>query len=276
MADPIVVTPPNVVSNFSPAPNRRTDTREQFTIKADQRMTEENRLTGELNQLAGWMNDTATLVANAGGVVAEDLQEVKDAAEQVDTDRRAAQAAALAAGEQAGAAQTSAQAADEAAQGAGTFRNQAETFRNQAQTLRNESEEFRDQAQVLRDQTEEIKIGDAIDDTSLRPDQARSAQNDSIGNFRNVPMAASGAIVPLDFAQITAAGASITVTLPVAPLEGTLVMVGNLTARRDHQIAVGAAKVKGQDAAGFILIDKPHFTITLKYVNAAYGWEVMQ
>lgn len=158
------------------------------------------------------------------------------------------------------------------ASGAATVAGQA---RAQTEQFRDESEGFRNEAQQFRDEAQAIVIGDAIDDVAISETQVRSSLNDSIGNFRNVAVNADAAIGPLDFAQITAAGAAVTVTLPADPLEGQIFMIGNLKARRDHRIAVGSAPVKGQDAGGFILIDKPSFTVTLKYTGPVYGWEVL-
>ena len=119
-------------------------------------------------------------------------------------------------------------------------------------------------------------VADVIADTAVSSFQVRSSLNDSIGNFENVNVAASATITALQHGRITAAGAGVVVTIPSAPLEGQMVMVSNLTSRLDHTIAVGSNKVKGQDPAGTLNIDRANITITLKYINAAYGWEVMQ
>lgn len=57
------------IDPFSPAPNRQTDSREQFTIKADQRMLEENRFTGQANELAAFVDQRA-IDANASAQAA--------------------------------------------------------------------------------------------------------------------------------------------------------------------------------------------------------------
>ena len=103
----------------------------------------------------------------------------------------------------------------------------------------------------------------------------RSALDVSRGYFRTVLVAADTAIRVLDFAPITATAAAVTVTLPANPEAGYLVMVSNMTQRRDHRIAVGSTPVKVQDAGGFILIDTPSFTVTLKYIGPVYGWKVL-
>lgn len=95
------------------------------------------------------------------------------------------------------------------------------------------------------------------------------------GTFVAVPAAADVSIGPLEFAHITNAAAAVTVTLPAEPTEGQLVMVGNLTTRRDHRAAVGVVPVKGRAAGGFVVLDKPHTTVTFKYVDAVYGWEIV-
>lgn len=116
---------------------------------------------------------------------------------------------------------------------------------------------------------------DLIDDVSLSPIKVRSAFNDSIGNFENIDVSTSTSINALQFARITATGASVSVTLPSSPSEGQIVMVANLTSRSDHQILVGSVPVKGQDAGGSIIIDRAFYTVTLKYVNVMYGWEII-
>lgn len=153
---------------------------------------------------------------------------------------------------------SAASASETAAEG---FRDEAETYRNQALQYRNEAEA--------------IVVGDVVDDVSLSPIKIRSAFNDSIGNFENVEVSTSTAINPLQFARITATGAPVSVTLPASPSDGQIFMVGNLTSRTDHQILVGSIPVKGQDAGGSIIIDKPFYTVTLKYVNATYGLEIL-
>lgn len=125
-------------------------------------------------------------------------------------------------------------------------------------------------------QAEATVVADVIADTAVSSFQVRSSLNDSIGNFENVNVAVSATITALQHGRITAAGAGVVVTIPNAPLEGQMVMVSNLTSRLDHTIAVGSNKVKGQDPVGTLNIDRANITITLKYINAAYGWEVMQ
>ena len=235
----------------------------QWTLAFNaQTIPELNQAITDINSAATTSGQNATNAANSATIAGQH----KDAA-------ATSAAAALASQNSASGSATAASNAATAAEG---YRDQTAAAVGQAEGFRDESEDFRDEAQQFRDEAQAIVIGDAIDDTSLEPYQVRSAQNASIGHFRNVPMAASGAIQPLDFAQITAAGSSITVTLPGSPLIGQLFMVGNLTSRVDHLIAVGSSPVKGATADGFIVFDKALFTITLKYVNATYGWEIMQ
>lgn len=267
MADPIVITPAPTLTNYSEAPNRRTDSREQFAIKADRRMTEENRFTGEANALAAWMRTTAQMVETGAGTVAEDLEAVEVAAEQVRLNKAASEQAAQT-------AVSSAETAGAAAGIAVTARNEALTSRNQAETFRNESEQLKQATQALRDQTEAIKVADAIDDTSLEPYQVRSAQNASVGHFRNLAgIIESGPIGIMDFAPIAATDASITLTLPASPLEGQMVMIANMTNRLDHQLAVST--IRGKATGGFLVINEAFRTVTLKFIGGAFGWEIL-
>lgn len=94
------------------------------------------------------------------------------------------------------------------------------------------------------------------------------------GTFVAVSAAADVTIGPLEFAHITNAAAAVMVAVPAVPEEGQMVMVGNLTPRLDHSIDVGSNKVKGQ-VAGSLVIDRAYTTITMKYISAAYGWEVL-
>ena len=140
---------------------------------------------------------------------------------------------------------------------------------------RNEAETYRDQALQYRNEAESIVVDAVIDDVSLSPIKIRSAFNDSIGNFENIDVSTSTTISALQFARITATGAPVSVTLPASPSEGQMFMVANLTNRADHRILVGSIPVKGQDADGSIIIDRPFYTVTLKYVNATYGLEIL-
>lgn len=235
----------------------------QWTLAFNnQTIPELNQAITDINSAVNTSGQSATNAANSATLAGQH----KDAAE-------ASAAASLASQNS---ASGSASTASDAATAAEGYRDQTATAVGQAEDYRDQSQQFRNQAEEFRDQAQAIVIGDAIDDTSLEPYQVRSAQNASIGFLRVVQMFASGSIIALDFAQIMATNESITVTIPVDPPEGIELTVGNLTDRRDHRIAVGAMKVKGQDPAGFILIDKPHFTINLKYINAAYGWEILQ
>lgn len=72
------------IDPFSPAPNRQTDSREQFTIKADARMAEENRFTGQANELAVFVDQRA-------------IDATQSAAEAADSAEAAAVSAAAAA-----------------------------------------------------------------------------------------------------------------------------------------------------------------------------------
>ncbi len=94
MAEPIPYIEP-----FSPAPNRQTDSREQFTIKVDQRMLEENRFTGQANALADFVN------ARAQGVGESVSAAQQSAAAAQQAEQAAGQQVALAADEVAKAAQ---------------------------------------------------------------------------------------------------------------------------------------------------------------------------
>lgn len=242
---------------------------------ADAFVTDQYRWTADFNSATiPAMNQAVTDVND--GVNATDANVTAAAASAT-----AAAGSATAASGSATAAAGSATAADASADAAALSESNAAGSAiaaagsaTAAEGFRDESETFRDEALQYRNEAEAIVIGTAIDDTSLQPYQVRSAFNDSIGNFRNVEMTASGAIIPLDFAQITATGSAITVTVPSSPVDGQMVMIGNLTDRTDHQIDVGSSMVKGQDPSGFILIDKSFYTVTLKYVNSAYGWEV--
>lgn len=94
MAEPIPYIEP-----FSPAPNRQTDSREQFTIKVDQRMLEENRFTGQANALADFVN------ARAQGVDDSASAAQQSAAAALQAEQAAGQQVALAADEVAKATQ---------------------------------------------------------------------------------------------------------------------------------------------------------------------------
>ena len=155
------------------------------------------------------------------------------------------------------------------------YASAASTSEAAALGYRDEAETYRDQALQYRNEAEGIVVGDVIDDVSLSPIKIRSAFNDSIGNFENIDVSTSTTISALQFARITATGASVSVTLPSSPSDGQMVMVANLTDRTDHQVSVGSIPVKGQDAGGSIIIDRPFYTVTLKYVNATYGWEII-
>jgi len=256
--------------NPLPVPPTQATPEQDWPDMADATVTAEYNLVLQLNaETIPGINSAVESINSAALESGQNAQAAQTSAGEASNHKQAAQESAEAAATSEGNASASAGVASGAATAAGQARDQAEQFRG-------ESEGFRDEARQFRDEAQAIVIGDAIDDTAISGTQVRSSLNDSIGNFRNVAVNADAAIGPLDFAQITATAAAVTVTLPADPLEGQLFMIGNLTARRDHRIAVGAIPVKGQASGGFILIDKPNITITLKYTGPVYGLEVMQ
>lgn len=179
-------------------------------------------------------------------------------------------------------AQGYASAATNSAIAAGNSANVADGFAQAAANSASDAEDaklaadgFAQDAEYWAEQAQQIVEDGIIDDDSLLPTRVRSALDTSRGNFKAVSVTANTTIGILDFAQITSAATAVTVTLPAAPESGQMVMVGNLTDRNDHLIAVGSVPVKGQDAGGYIIIDKPYYTVTLKFVSAGYGWEVI-
>lgn len=257
-----------IITPLPPAPTR-ADAPSDFTPKADAFVTDQYRWSVEFN------STTIPAINATAAQVNSDADQAVQAASEAALDRAEAFAyknAAELAASNASTSESNAADSELAASGYASVASLSETaaegFRDEAQTFRNEALQFRNEAEA-------IVIADAIDDASLELYQVRSAFNDSIGNFENIDVSGSTAISALQFARITATGASVTVTLPTSPSEGQMVMVGNLTSRSDHIIAVGSTPVKGRDAGGSIVIDKQFYTVTLKYIDAGYGWEII-
>lgn len=269
-----------VITPLPPAPTR-ADAPSDFTAKADAFVAAQVSMVAEFNASAEFVDQRAIDADNSAMAAAEsatasqgfadDANDHKQAALQAATDSATYRdASQLAAGQAAGSATAAAGSADAAAASviaANAERVAAEAAKDDAIAAKEDAEYWAQQAQ----QTVEDGI---IDDDSLLATRVRSALDASRGHFAAVPITADTAIGVLDFAQITNADESVTVTLPAEPEAGQLVMVGNLTDRRDHRIAVGTAPVKGTDPAGYLLINKPMTTVRLKYINAAYGWDI--
>lgn len=263
-----------IINPLPPAP-LPSDPVEVFDQKASAFVDAQTIMVGQINAATAWVETRAdnvdSAVADAQAYADEAAQAAADASQdRIDafTYKNAAELAASNAATSESNAADSELAASGYASVASLSETAAEGFRDEAQTFRNEALQFRNEAEA-------IAIADAIDDASLESYQVRSAFNDSIGNFENIDVSGSTAISALQFARITATGASVTVTLPTSPSEGQMVMVGNLTSRSDHIIAVGSTPVKGRDAGGSIVIDKQFYTVTMKYINSTYGWEIL-
>lgn len=268
---PIAALPPLVVppTQATPAVDWPDD--------ADAFVTDQHRWTVDFNADTIPEMNQAVVDVNAGvATTGGNVTAAAASALAASGSASAAAGSALAAAGSATAADDSADAAALSETNAAGSASAASGSATAAQGFRNESETFRDEALQYRNEAEEIVIGTAIDDTSLELYQVRSAFNDSIGNFENVTVTANATITALQFARITQDASSVTVTVPASPAEGQMVMIGNLTDRLDHEVDVGAAMIKGQDPSGVFLIDRAFVTITLKYINSAYGWEVMQ
>lgn len=236
---------------------------------ADAFVTDQYRWSVEFNSTTiPAINATATQVNSDADAAAQSAADASQDSIDAFAYKNAAELAASNAATSESNAADSELAASGYASGASLSETAAEGFRDEAET-------YRDQALQYRNEAEAIVVGDVIDDTSLAANKVRSAFNDSIGNFENIDVSASTAINALQFARITATGASVSVTLPSSPSEGQMFMVANLTNRTDHQIMVGSIPVKGQDAGGSIILDRTFYTVTLKYVNATYGWEII-
>ncbi|QTS88871.1 hypothetical protein JLK41_12285 [Ectopseudomonas khazarica] len=95
----------------------------------------------------------------------------------------------------------------------------------------------------------------------------------STGEFVAVPAPDDVTLAPLGFAQITNADAPVTVSLPAAPEAGQEVMVGNLTGRLDHRIAVD--KINGRATDGHLTLNKAFVIVRLRFISADYGWSIL-
>ena len=256
------------ITPLPPAPTR-ADAPSDFTAKADAFVADQYRWSVEFNSTTIPAMNATALQVNL------DTDQAVQAAGDAALERAEAftykNAAELAASN----ASTSESNASDSELAASGYASGASISETAALGYRNEAETYRDEALQYRNDAEAIVVGDVIDDVSLSPIKIRSAFNDSIGNFQNIYVNTSTSISVLQFARITAGGASVSVTLPAPPLEGQMVMVGNMTNRTDHQILVGSIPVKGQNAGGSIIIDRPFCTVTLKYINAIYGWEIL-
>lgn len=260
-----------------PMPPQRTSAPADWAVRADAFVMAEYNMVQQMNASVIPAMNAATDEIDADVVTSgQNATNAANSATLAGQHRTAAQTAATNAATSETNAANSATTASTAATTTEGYRDQTQAFIGQAENYRDESLEYRNEAEQFRDEAQAIVIGTAIDDTAITATQVRSSLNDSIGNFENVTISgASGSITALQFARITNTTSSSTVTIPASPSEGQIVMVGNMTNRIDHRISVGSIPVKGQNAAGFILIDKALFTVTLKYVNASYGWEVL-
>lgn len=266
--------------NALPEPPVRSNAPADFSAKADAFLAALPPMVVQINASLLWVQSTADDVSGWASAAAGSADAAALSAGQANTQRIAAEDAAAAsagfrdasqaaAGESAGSATAAAghaNAADLARQGAATERAGADAARADAVQAKDDAEYWAGQAQ------ETVTAG-IINDDSLLPTRVRSAQDASRGHFRAVPAAADVAIEALDFAQVSAAGTAVTVTLPADPEPGQLVMVGNLTDRLDHRVTV--AKVNGRATDGHLTLNKPFAIVTLKFVSADYGWSIL-
>ena len=259
-----------------PAAPTRADAPSDFTSKADAFVADQYRWSVEFNSITiPAMNAAAIQVNNDAD---QAVQAASDAAlerAEAFTYKNAAELAASNAATSESNASGSELAAANSANASDGFAQAAANSASDAEDAKLAADGFAQDAEYWADQAQQSAEGGIIDDTSLLATRVRSALDASRGHFATVAVASDATIGVLDFAQITATGIAVTVTLPATPESGQMVMVGNLTDRSDHRIAVGTVPVKGQAGVGHIVIDKPFFTITLKFVSAGYGWELL-
>lgn len=266
-----------------PPPPLPTDPESVFDSKAGATLSAQKTLVDEMNvNVIPAFNQTAQDADGAALAAQGYAQDAFDEAERAAQEAVDAETAKGLAEDARDTAQGYASAANNSAIAAGNSANAADGFAQAAANSASDAEDaklaaagFAQDAEYWADQAQQSVEGGIIDDDSLLPTRVRSALDTSRGNFKAVSVTTNTTIGVLDFAQITNADESVTVTLPAEPEAGQLVMVGNLTDRNDHLIAVGAIPVKGQDAGGYIVIDKPYYTVTLKFVSAGYGWELL-
>lgn len=260
-----------------PMPPQRTSAPANWAVLADAFVMAEYNMVQSMNA------NVIPAMNAASEEINEDVEQSAASATAAASSASAASTSATTASTAATNAQSSATTASTAATNAQSSASAASTSatNSEASAVRSEdavvdAEAARDAAQSWAEQAEETVVGDVIADTAISSFQVRSSLNDSIGNFENITInSASGSIAALQNGRIVYTAGASTVTIPASPIEGQIVMVANLTNRADHRIAVGSIPVKTQNAGGFILIDKALFTVTLKYVNASYGWEVL-
>lgn len=270
-----------VVRQTSPWPSRRT-AQSNFDEMADQVAATLPLTIDDINEAVPFINqraidaDVSAQAAAASAVVAgEHAEAAGSQKEAAQTAAGQSAASAIVAGEHAAAALLHRDAAALAASQAADSAQAAGDEKEAAEAAKQGAIDARDAAEYWAEQAQQTVAGGIIDDESLLPTRVRSAQSASRGHFAAVAAAEDVALGPLDFATITNADESVTVTMPASPEAGQLVMVGNFTDRRDHRIGVGSAPVKGLDVGGYVLLDKARFTLTLKFISAEYGWEIM-
>lgn len=265
-----------------PDPPRRLSAKHDFTVKADASMAALVVMVEEANEAIEFVNQRAIDADDSAQEAAESATASQGFAEDADGHKQVALQAAidgatyrdasqLAAGESAGSATASAGSA--AAAAASVIAANAE--RVAAETAKGGAIEAKESAEYWADKAQQTVEGGIIDDTSLLDTRVRSALDTSKGNFKSIEVSADISIGILEFAQIVEDSLAITVSIPSGPEVGQMVMVGNFTNRTDHKIDVGLVPIKGQDAEGFLVLNKNNVTITLKYISADYGWEVM-
>lgn len=239
-----------------------------------------------MNQAVEDVNDGVN--ASAANVLAS--QDARDAAEGFANAANTAKSAAELAAGNASTSESNAADSELAASGyassASTSASNAATSESNAFSSANMAEAWADTPEGVEvepgrysafhwaEKAADLVSSGIIDDTAISPTLVRSSLNDSIGNFQDVPVNTSTSISVMQFARIITE-TPVSVTLPTNPAAGQMVMVGNLTGRNDHQIVVGSTPVKGQNAGGSIIIDKPFYTLTLKYIGPVYGWEII-